>query len=137
MIQFLRKEVKRHNPKCDLIAEALFQEADIIYQNENEKRSKCRDFLIKHHSDKIVIRGKKVVLRRGITEPTMRAYVSYAQPMSYTEALREANKKTFFRRNGIIPPVEFDEKEIELQNAYKNFRSRQARRGKRISVQKK
>ena len=60
---------------------------------------------------------------RGVDDKALRHVVENARTITYNEALREANKETFFREP-FIPPAEFELKEIDLQNAYKNFRAR-------------
>lgn len=120
--------LKDINPKYDPRANALFHQADIVYQISNERAGKVRKFLEKYHGDKITFRCKEVRLRKGI-DSSLNFTVKNARSMSYTEALKEANRKTFFRGH-IISPEEFDKREIELQNAYKNFRSREKNKKK-------
>jgi len=126
-IDLYQKELKAVNPKFDPHANALFHQASIVYKLRNERASRVMEALKKYNSKSISLRGKKVVLRKGVVERELKALVDNAQPIGYNEALKEANRKTLFR-DCFIPPDIFTSREIALQNAYKNFRSREAKR---------
>jgi hypothetical protein len=126
-----RFEEKLRSLHLDPEANRLFHLADEIFEIVNERARDMQGFLEKYHSKRIFMRGKKVQARKVANvdiDDSLKAMVENAQTITYNEALRQANS------GGIIPANEFDLREIDLQSAYREFRSRMRKRSNKSNT---
>ena len=120
-----RKNVERANPKKDLRYEALFQCADWIYSVGNKNARDLQTWLLKNRRADIVVKGKKVRVKKGVSDKSLECMVEQAQSISGREALREAN-----RQHKIFSAEDFDDLKRNLQDAYSKYKRPGHRRKK-------
>lgn len=151
-----KRRIKRLKPEHDVRFDELFPLADSVYSIVNKNASDLKSNLIRNHTiaglTKVLreeggltskdareraragatlrVENGKLKFRDDIShrEDTLKSFrfmLEQIESITYNEALRRANGEG---KRRIIPQAEFDEREINIQNAYKQWRKRNVRK---------
>ena len=115
------KHIKQLSPKHDPRTDALFALAERIYTSYQDGAVNAGKMLLYLKSE-----WKRVSPTRSFPNKWRQQLLreqQEARSMSYTKALSKANDHL-----RLLPPEEFDLKQIELENNFKQRRSRKVRR---------
>ena len=110
------------NKQYDPRKEEIYRKAVLIYDNYNDNARKLFYWLVKNRRNDIAIKGKKIFIRKGLSDKSLSFMVKNAKQISYIEALDMANEKTFLS-NSTFSKEEFKDMKIDLQNGFKEWRA--------------